>query len=44
VTNNSESLLGDPVVRREVVAAVEVDLVDLGPRHEGLDLYGLGAL
>ena len=32
------------VVRRQIVRAVEIDLIDLRLRHEGLDVDQLGAL
>ena len=44
LADHREGLLGHLAVGCQIVGAVEVDPVDLGGRHEGLDLQRLGAL
>ena len=44
VADDGESLLGDLVVRGDVVGRLEIALVDLLARHEALDVDRVGAL
>ena len=44
VADDREGLLPDLIGRRNVIGALEIAVVDLGTRHEAVDLDGMGAL